>query len=1292
MSLRKSRCRSPLNSHRTVPVRWGASSPKILIAIVVVLALAIGGWLLGQSGRGPGQGGDASRQDTGDGLATDDADVDSSLLTLTRAAIASTENLEAVQASDQWRQVLDQRPKDGSAARNLALSRLLVVDELAGVVANPGSESELVGQTRQKLPAAIDAARKAIETFVSLTDDDLLGDWMSARIDLHEADLIPAFAKSIRRDVIAKQSEIVASPRADSPAVMRLGGVLIDTLDKMADPIDGLPREIASRAAGTLGKLSDAHPDNLYFAIRAARLGIDQRSDAASKYVGRTGRLVQAIMPSLARDTRAIGKTPDELVAGISAAIEAGDWDQASGSMALWFNVLNGTELVKTDRRRADPHPLDLLSLTGLRDLSAAIVQRQPVPVADAPLTFQTQPVAEGSFRTVVAVDADLDLQSDLAAIDSDDQLHLWIYRGSSWKTKSPIALGGRFDRLLVADLFIVDSSYRLRADRGGQVSASSASRHNTLLHLVAIGPDGVRLIQLDGRDSAEAAMTIVETPTGLESVTDVVSAIVGDLEADGDLDLVLSTKDGLRLFANRGNRSFFEIEMDDSPMADDPIIAMAIGDLDRDLDLDIVTLHGKSGRVGRLENLLHLQFRCEYFDQIEPVRGASMIAIEDFDGDVAWDLLVSGAEQTRLAMGRTETIGAWDVDEIMDWGSPLAPRTLADFNNDSYFDAIGVSDPTAAAESVSMGAAGFTSTGEVAGLVAPRAGVPMVAAELNGDRATDLAIVTERGIAIAVNQTPATGQAMDIRFKGIDDNVSGRVNHFAIGSVVEARFGPHYRARIITGPSMRFGVDGFDSADIRAILPNGLTQTKRDVAADQTVEEEQTLKGSCPYLYAFDGTEMQFVTDCLWAAPLGLQSSRDAVVPDRPWEYLKIDGSQIRPRRDDSGEYYDFRITEELWEIAYFDQVELVAVDHPADVEIWTNEKVGPDFIARPTTFAFDTPSRIAVQSAVDTQGRDVTETLKHADRDFVQGFDHRLRQGLCPPHHVDLGFATSSGGDDGPELSANDSIYLVMTGWILPTDTSLNIQIDQNPDLPAVEYPSVAVPVSSNSASSDEGPASEGEWKTVIPYMGFPGGKTKTIVVDVTEVANREDLRFRIATSAQIYWDAAELVIQSEPAVFTTQPMPMIGAEVTRHGFSKAISAPRSPDRYDYHDATSDEKWPPLAGPRSALGDCTDLLREWDDEMVVIASGDEIQMRFEPPAQPLRPGWKRDFILHNVGWDKDADLNTLEGQSTLPLPYRGMTVYPPPPNQSDMTRQRFEKNRKHLQRTLPMRSFWKR
>ncbi len=35
---------------------------------------------------------------------------------------------------------------------------------------------------------------------------------------------------------------------------------------------------------------------------------------------------------------------------------------------------------------------------------------------------------------------------------------------------------------------------------------------------------------------------------------------------------------------------------------------------------------------------------------------------------------------------------------------------------------------------------------------------------------------------------------------------------------------------------------------------------------------------------------------------------------------------------------------------------------------------------------------------------------------------------------------------------------------------------------------------------------------------------------------------------------------------------------------------------------------------------------------------------MRSIPPEVP--EGWKRDFLVHSVGWVKDGDLNTAEGQ----------------------------------------------
>jgi hypothetical protein len=1240
--------------------RHGKVSPTLIVFAVLTIALVAGvfAWLRKSEFVDPNPAASLPSGDSAAAISTDD------LLALTRSAIASTENLESEKAANDWQKILEARPDDFSAARNLALSRLLILDGLSSVVTNPSSDPKVVTETRKRLPAAIEAARTSIDNSAASDPDKLLATWMSTRVDLHEADLIPALAKSIRLKVIESISQRVFSDQASDPGMMKLGGVLIDTLDELNDPIDGLPANIASKASGTLATLSNAHRDNLYFAIRAARLGIDQKSKESAVYVERTGDLAQAIMPSLARDTKAIGKTPEELIEDIAKSIESGQWDKASGAMSLWFNVLNGTELVKTDRKRAGPHPLDVLSLQGLRELSATLVKNSPVEKNPSELKFEIKTIGQGSFKSLVAVDADLDLKTDLAAIDADNQLHLWRQSDGQFALVDKTELGGQFTGMLVADLFIVDSSYRPRADRGENADAGSAARHNTLLHLVVFGTDGVRLVQLDGRPDADTALTLIQEETGLGDLKNVLAAVAGDFEADGDIDLIFSTDDGLRGFVNRGNRTFFEIPIDDKPFTEPPT-GFSIGDIDRDLDLDVLTIHGKSGRLGRLENLLHLQFRCELFDQIEPIADVSSIAIEDIDGDVAWDLIASGSQESRLIMGRTETMGSWDVDETIVVKQLASVQSVGDLNNDSYLEVV------ASGETVQIATVGFSGLASVQSLDA-RDCKNLVVDQFSGDSSLDLAWIQSDGVQTAINQTASTGHHLDVRFKGIDDNASGRVNHFAIGSVVEARFGPHYRAQIVTRPSTHFGIDGFETVDVRAILPNGLTQSVANVTADQTLEEEQVLKGSCPYLYAYDGQTMQFVTDCLWAAPLGLQSTRDTVVPDRPWEYLKIDGTNIRPRKNT----YDFRITEELWEVAYFDQVEMMAIDHPADTEVWTNEKVGPDFIATPTTFVFDKKNKRQVHSAKDTDGNDVSDQLRLTDRNYVKGFDYRLRQGLCPPHHVDITF------NETIDQNASDKIYLVMNGWILPTDTSLNIQIDQNPSLPSAQYPSLWVP----DAKADGG------WREAIAYMGFPGGKTKTIVVDVTEVANRSDLRFRIATSAQIYWDSAEMVVQSESTDVVEQPMQLVRAEVDRHGFSRPIRSAMGPDRYAYDQTSMEEKWPPLSGPRTQFGDCTPLLEQWDDQMVVIASGDEIRMQFQMPLRDLPAGWVRDFVMHNVGWDKDADLNTLEGQSTLPLPYRTMSAYPPPADQTIQSADQLSKNQNHLTRTTSMRSFWRR
>src|SRR5690606_39825672 len=55
--------------------------------------------------------------------------------------------------------------------------------------------------------------------------------------------------------------------------------------------------------------------------------------------------------------------------------------------------------------------------------------------------------------------------------------------------------------------------------------------------------------------------------------------------------------------------------------------------------------------------------------------------------------------------------------------------------------------------------------------------------------------------------------------------------------------------------------------------------------------------------------------------------------------DWIRIGGDQLAPRNG----VYDVRITAELWETHYIDHVALMVVDHPADVEVFVDERFVP-------------------------------------------------------------------------------------------------------------------------------------------------------------------------------------------------------------------------------------------------------------------------------------------------------------------------------------------------------------
>ena len=102
--------------------------------------------------------------------------------------------------------------------------------------------------------------------------------------------------------------------------------------------------------------------------------------------------------------------------------------------------------------------------------------------------------------------------------------------------------------------------------------------------------------------------------------------------------------------------------------------------------------------------------------------------------------------------------------------------------------------------------------------------------------------------------------------------------------------------------------------------------------------------------MFAFDGTEVRFVTDFLWRSPLGLRiNAQDTAGVAQTEDWIKIRGDQLAPRDG----YYDIRITAELWETHYFDHVSLMVVDHPEGTEVFVDERFArqpPPLAVHPT------------------------------------------------------------------------------------------------------------------------------------------------------------------------------------------------------------------------------------------------------------------------------------------------------------------------------------------------------
>ena len=652
-------------------------------------------------------------------------------------------------------------------------------------------------------------------------------------------------------------------------------------------------------------------------------------------------------------------------------------------------------------------------------------------------------------------------------------------------------------------------------------------------------------------------------------------------------------------------------------------VVFIAPGDFDNDgaMDLCIVTAQGaalyknESGRYRKSADLASGSFRTAVW--------------LDFDHDYDPDLFLLG-DDSRL-MRNNGAAGFSDESARFPFvHSPVIDAQPAEMESDAPgFDLL-VWYQTGAVRYRDRLAGVF----EASPPVKMERTAPLVTADLDGAGRPARARITADG-KLHVERALAAGYGnwIEIALTGVKNAI------VPIGTRVEIKAGSNYQIATFRGTPLSFRLGAHTMVDtVRITWPNGLIQNEPNRPANRihTIKEAPRLSGSCPMIFTWNGERFEFITDVLGVAPLGASSGDGEFFPVDHDEYVSIPGRSLNTKDG----RYQVRITEELREVSYLDQVKLIALDHPSGIEVVTNEKFkAPPF---PEFRLFGAPARVYPVRASDRAGSDVRAKLLVRDGIYPDAF-RRDHAGVAELHTLDLDF--------GP--AAADRTALILHGWVDWADGSTFLAATQaKRDL---VFPYLQV--------KDEA----GAWRTVIEDMGIPSGKPKPMAVDLTGKWLSKSREVRIVTNLCVYWDEAFLVDSAPPPVKLTG-IPMLSADLHFRGFSRATIHPerKQPEHFDYDVVSPTSMWNPTAGRYTRYGGVAELLAAPDDRMVVMGSGDEASLSFDASKLPPVPqGWTRDFLLLVDGWAKDADANTAFSQTVLPLPFHGMSRYPYPANE---------------------------
>ena len=746
---------------------------------------------------------------------------------------------------------------------------------------------------------------------------------------------------------------------------------------------------------------------------------------------------------------------------------------------------------------------------------------------------------------------------------------------------------------------------------------------------------------------TAKAGITPVNQPAGMTFV---------DYDHDGDLDLFITGKrlDGVKdstdtvVWRNNGNSTFTNWTKEAGFAATGPTSGVVLSDINNDRAVDLV-LTAANGAPTAYLNQREGPFQQMPLYTDSGLSPAIGVYVFDFNKDGWMDVALTHSGAPGVSLWRNvdgrhfERVPLPISDAIKGWGI-----TAIDFDNDGWIDLAALVDtPKGSQLRVfrNQGTEGFEDVTRSLGLDNlklhdPRA---LVAADLDGDLAADL-VVSEVGDPVVLhNQGGNKNQALRLNFKGLADNKTG------LGTKVEVFSNGTWQKFEVAGgagflsqgpPEILAGLGKNTNADIvRMLWPTGVLQDEVDVGVNKPPSflELDRRGSSCPTLFAWNGEKYEFISDVIGAGVIGHWISPTATNTPRPEEWVKINGSKLRAQDG----YMSVRFGEPMEEVNYIDQLRMVAVDHPADVEVYPDERFldDPPF-ASGKTVATSRPHSPA--GAWDNDGRDVFELLRARDHQYVRDFTNLPYAGFANTHSLTLDLGTWT-----PE----NPLRLFMSGFIEYFSATSMYAAWQAGLKPIPPYIEAQMP--------------DGAWQRVVDEMGFPAGLPRTITVDLTGKLPNAARKIRITSNLEIYWD--QVLVDNGPARendVRTRELSLAKATLGFRGYPRQVDGQTPGDlTYYYEQASPTGPFSRFRGSYTEYGDVTPLLTSVDNQFVVFGTGEDIDAEFDTAGLPPLPsGWTRDYFFYANGFVKDMDFYEATPFTVADMPFHGMTTYPYP------------------------------